>query len=326
MERIVVAGAGSIGCFVGGLLAAVGHDVVLLGRARVLDEIRAQGLVLSDFGGLDLSVRADQLELSEDPTCLKDATMVLVTVKTGATSSMASEIAAHAPADVPFVSLQNGREAIEALRAGLPRWDVRAGMVPFNVVPAGPGRYHRATSGDIVIEAGPGDLAQLLSVPHLAVTESDAIEAIQWGKLLINLNNAVNALSGLPLQAQLLDRAWRWLMADQMAEGLAVLKAAGIPEQSTAPVPSRLIPFILRLPTPLFRRVAARMIAIDAEARTSMAYDLAAGRQTEIDALQGTIVALGQAHGVPTPICAHVAALIAQAKPDVGLSPDDLRP
>ena len=95
MERIVVAGAGSIGCFVGGLLAAVGHDVVLLGRARVLDEIRAQGLVLSDFGGLDLSVRADQLELSEDPTCLKDATMVLVTVKTGATSSMASEIAAR---------------------------------------------------------------------------------------------------------------------------------------------------------------------------------------------------------------------------------------
>lgn len=56
----------------------------------------------------------------------------------------------------------------------------------------------------------------------------DNIEAVQWGKLLINLGNAINALSDLPLLTQLQDRAWRQLMADQMAEALRILSTAGI--------------------------------------------------------------------------------------------------
>ncbi|MEX0283754.1 MAG: 2-dehydropantoate 2-reductase [Paracoccaceae bacterium] len=326
MTRIVVAGAGSIGCFVGGLLALAGRDVTLLGRARVLDGIRDNGLQLTDFTGLDACVDAARLSLSDDPAVLAGADLVLVTVKTDATPEMAALIAQHAPQGATVVSLQNGHAAAQMLRAGLPGRDVRAGMVPFNVVPKGPGAYHRATSGDIVVGSGMGDVARVLSVPRLAVSEADDMDAIQWGKLLININNALNALSGLTLQAQLLDRDWRRLMADQMAETLAVLRAAGIAEQSTAPVPSRMIPFILRLPTPLFRRVAAQMIAIDAEARTSMAYDLDAGRGTEIDALQGEIIRLGQQYDVPTPICAHVAACVARAEPGLAMSVALLRP
>jgi len=159
------------------------------------------------------------------------------------------------------------------------------------------------------------------------VAEVDDITAYQWGKLLLNLNNAPNALSGMTLLAQLMDRNWRHLMADQMAEGLRVLKAAGIGTRSTAPVAMALVPHILRLPTGLFRRVAAQMLTVDPTARTSMAYDLAAGRPTEIDALQGTIVRLGAAHGIATPICAHIAALIKAADAgSSGLSPGDLRP
>ncbi|MFC6687730.1 2-dehydropantoate 2-reductase [Jhaorihella thermophila] len=313
-SHIVVAGAGSIGCFVGGLMAAGGHRVTLLGRARILDDIRAQGLHLTDFAGLDVRLPADRLALTEDPAGLTGADVVLVTVKTPATPDMARLIADHAPPVAVVVSLQNGVENADLLRAALPGRDVRAGMVPFNVVPAGPGRWHRASSGDIVIGAGQGGLAGLLSVNGLPVSESPEIAAIQWGKLLMNLNNALNALSGLPLRAQLMDRDWRRLMADQMAEALAVLAAAGIPAKPATPIPLWLTPRLLCLPTFLFARIAARALTIDAEARSSMAHDLMQRRPTEIDSLQGRIIALGARHGVPTPICRAVAGLVRRAE------------
>ncbi|MFA3916431.1 2-dehydropantoate 2-reductase [Ruegeria hyattellae] len=324
MVRIVIAGAGAIGCFTGGLLAHGGHQVTLLGRARILDAVRENGLTISDFSGLSAHIPAADLTISEDPGCLAEAELVIVTVKTTATAEIAQQIASYAPTDAPVLSWQNGITNADTLRTALPDRDIRAGMVPFNVVPKEAGSYHRATSGDIVIEAGQGALGKILNVPDLAVSESDRIEAVQWGKLLINLNNALNALSGLTLQEQLLDRSWRRLMADQMQEALAVFKAAGIATQSTTPLATWMLPHVLRLPTPLFSRVAARMLTIDPHARTSMAYDLMAGRATEIDTLQGEIIALGQRYGRPTPLCGVVAALIRSA-PDQALTPVDIR-
>lgn len=311
--NIVVAGAGSIGCYCGALLVEAGHSVTLLGRARVLDPIRENGLTVTDFSSLNVTVPANQLRLSDDPACLGDAELVIVTVKSGATAEMAGLIATHAPATAPVLSWQNGLQNARTLRDALSGRDVRAGMVPFNVVPSDTATYHRATSGEIVIEHGPGALAEHLSSPNLPVTESDRIEAVQWGKLVINLNNALNALSGLTLQNQLLARAWRRLMADQMAEALGVLKAAGIDVASTTPLPAWMTPHILRLPTPIFSRIAARMLTIDPNARTSMAYDLMAGRPTEIDSLQGEIIRLGLEHAIPTPINNRVSKLIKDA-------------
>lgn len=312
--KLAIAGAGSIGCFCGGLLAHAGHDVTLLGRSRVLEPIRASGLTATDFSGLRRSIPAAQLTLSQDPACLSEAELVVVTVKSGATVDIAGQIAKHAPASTAIVSLQNGMDNARTLRAGLPDRDVRAGMVPFNVVPTDPGTWHRATSGDIVIQSGSGDLGRRLNSPDLPVNESDRIEAVQWGKLVINLNNALNALSGQTLREQLLSRDWRRLMADQMAEALAVLSATGQPIASTTPLPAWMTPHILRLPTPLFSRIAARMLTIDPSARTSMAYDLMAARPTEIDSLQGEIIRLGDDTGIPTPICARVAGLIERGK------------
>lgn len=328
--RIVVAGAGAVGCFVGGLLAAAGRDVTLLGRARVLEDIRRRGLTLSDLAGLTRLVPPERLSLSGDPACLAGADLVLVTVKSGATKDIAALIAAHAPADAAVVSLQNGIDNVEILRAALPGRDVRAGMVPFNVVPEGPGAWHRASSGDIVIGPGPGGLAGRLSAPGLPVTEDAAITAIQCGKLLLNLNNAINALSGLTLREQLMSRAWRRLMADQMAEALGVLKAAGIAVKSTTPLPAWMGPHILRLPTPLFARIAAQMLTIDPAARTSMAYDLMAGRPTEIDSLQGAIEELAANRGIRALLCTKIAGLVrtasANGATDLRLTPDQLRP
>ncbi len=312
---IVVAGAGAIGCFVGGLLAVAGRNVTLLGRAPLLDQINDHGLHLTDFGGLDQRVAASGLTLAVDPACLSRAGIILVTVKTADTAAIAQTIARHAPKSAIVISLQNGMAASSTLRRILPGFDVRAGMVPFNVVPQGPAAFHRATSGDIVVEAGPGQVSATLTVTDLAVAERKDIAAVQWGKLLINLNNALNALSGMTLQAQLLSRPWRQIMAVQMTEALNVLRAHGIATVPSTPLPSRAIPWVLRLPTPVFSRVAARMLTIDPAARASMSYDLAAGKPTEIDALQGLIIAMGREKLVPTPLCekVHHAVKLAEA-------------
>lgn len=309
-----MAGAGAIGCFVGGLLAAAGLRVTLLVRPRIAAEVRAHGLTLTDQDGMAVNLSADVLELSEDPAALGTADLVLVTVKSRDTGQIGALINTHAPQRAPVISLQNGVSNGDDLRAALPGRDVRAGMVPFNVVPMGQGCYHRAVDGDIVIEAGPGDLAAMLSVTGLPCTETRDITAVQWGKFLLNLNNALNALSGLPLQAQLKDRAWRKLMADQWAEALAVLGAQGIQPASSTPVSVKMIPWILRLPTPLFTRVAAVMMRIDPQARTSMSYDLMENRPTEIDALQGEVVRRGAEVGKATPINAMVMDVVQTAE------------
>ena len=102
----------------------------------------------------------------------------------------------------------------------------------------------------------------------------------------------------MPLATQLADRRWRRLLAAQIEEALAVLKAAGITPARIEGVPPRPIPRILRLPDWLFRRVARRMLAIDPQARSSMWEDLERRRPTEIDYLQGAILALAAKRGV----------------------------
>ncbi len=326
---IVIAGAGSIGCFVGGHLAAAGCSVTLLARPRVIAEIENNGLTVTDLTGGSEHVPANRLKLTDNPDCLASADLVLVTVKSGATAEFARLIKANTPVHSPVVSLQNGLSGIDTLSSSLSDRDVRAGMVGFNVVPDGQGTYHRATSGDILIGDGPVKLGDILSTPGLPISETPEITAIQWGKLLLNLNNAPNALSGLPIYQMMMDRDWRRIMADQMAEALRALTAANIPVKSTTPLPASFLPHILRLPTPLFRRIAAKMLKVDRSARSSMSYDLIAGRRTEIDAFQSAVVDLADRHSIATPVCARLRALIRKAEDAAeglpNLSPKDVR-
>jgi len=314
--RIVVAGAGSVGCFVGGMLARGVQDVTLLVRPYMLEEIAQQGILLTDFAGLDEALPPDAVKLVLKPEALAEADIILVTVKSGATAVVAEQIASFASRDAIVVSLQNGTQNAGLLRERLQGWDVRAGMVPFNVVAMGGGRFHRGTSGDIVIEKGPGHVARKLSVSGLDVHEVKRMAPVQWGKLLINLNNGLNALSNVPLRKQIMDIRWRRLMADQMTEALAVLAAASVETTNpvTASVSMTMVPKILRLPTWAFRWVAKAMLAIDPTARSSMWEDLTKGRLTEIDELQGVIVALAHQHGIPAPINERVMSLVRDAE------------
>lgn len=326
---VVVAGAGSIGCFVGGVLAQAGRRVALLARPRVIAEINRNGLKITSFEGLDRTLAAHELSLSDDPAICRDAGVILVTVKSTDTAGIADLIAQHAPPDAVIVSLQNGVGNVAVLRERLGGRRVLAGMVPFNVMAPGAGRFHRATSGDIVIEQDEAGTAAQLSVPHLTVRPTGNIAGVQWGKLLVNLNNALNALSGLPLREQLARRPWRMLLADQMAEGLKAMKAEAIRPVAPTPVPLVLTPHLLRLPDFAFQLLLGRAMKIDAEARSSMWEDLQRGRRTEIDYLQGVIVAIAERHGLNVPVSRCIVSLIKRAEADgkgsPGLSPQQIR-
>ncbi len=327
---IGVAGAGSIGCFVGGMCAAAGRRVALLARPRVIGEIEANGLRLTSFEGFDRQIKSSELTLSRDPSVFSDAAVVLVTVKSADTAGMADIIAKHTPDDAVIVSLQNGVGNVPVLRERLPGRRVLGGMVPFNVVAPGEGRFHRATSGDIVIERDAAATADRLSVPGLKLRATDNIIGVQWGKLVVNLNNALNALADLPLRRQLAQRPWRRLFADQMAEGLSAMKAEGIRPVSSTPIPVSWTPPLLRLPDAVFGMLLGGTMKIDPEARSSMWEDLQRGRRTEIDYLQGVITAIADRYGLEVPLSRRIMELVrnaeASGKGSPGLTPEQIRP
>lgn len=328
-KTICVAGAGSIGCFVGGMLRAGGRPVSLLARPRVIDEINQNGLKVTSFEGIEYRLTPAEIRLSADPAVLADAGIILVTVKSNDTPEIAGLIARHAAKDAVIVSLQNGTGNVAVLRKALPDHRVLAGMVPFNVVAMGDGHFHRATSGNILLEQDSDGTAKQLSQPELAFRAVDNITGVQWGKLLVNLNNALVALSDLPLREQLSQRPWRVLFANQWREALRVIAAEGIEPVSTTPLPASFTPFILKLPNFLFERLAASMVQIDPNARSSMWEDLQRGRRTEIDHLQGVIVELAKRHGLKAPLSARIATLVRNAeqagKGSPGLSPEQIR-
>lgn len=319
-STIAIAGAGSVGCYIGGRLILAGRNVRFLLRPSLQDALARNGMRLGDLNTPDALVPADALDLTNQAEkAFAQADVILVTVKSGATAAMADLIYKHTSNETIIVSLQNGVDNVNILREKLGyNWTVIGGIVPFNIVQTRtadePVSFRRTTSGTMLIAAGDPALRDLLNVPGAPFEATPDLVAQQWAKLLLNLNNGLNALSGLPLAAEFADRAWRRLLALQMEEGLAALKAAAIRPAPIFGIPPGLLAKALRLPDWLFSRLARRMLSVDPRARSSMWDDLKAGKPTEIADMQGAIIALGQRHGVPTPWNERIFELVKQAE------------
>jgi len=313
--RIGVFGAGSIGCYLGGRLIAAGHDVVLVGRMGA--EVAAHGLTLTDYQGYRQTLPPARVRYLETADSFGDREAVLVTVKSMATDEAGARLAPLLAPGAVVVSLQNGVGNPARLRAALPGRPVLAGMVPFNVVRQPEGHFHNGTSGPLELERASGaeaPLAAALADAGFQVVLHEDLRAVQWSKLLVNLNNALNALAGVPLREQLADRAYRLAMASVVREALACLRAAGIRPVRIGRLIPKLAPTVLSLPNWLFFRAAAAMVKIDPTARSSMWEDLDRRRPTEIDYLNGEIVRLGERHRVPTPVNRKIVELVRAAE------------
>lgn len=314
--KIAIFGAGSIGAYVGGSLIASGADVILIGRARMRERLARLGLILTDLRGHRSELTGAQIAYAEDPAALASADLILVTVKSADTAAAGQLIRDHAKPTAMVISLQNGIGNADTLREFLPDSTVLAGMVPFNVVQLPDGRLHRGTEGEMVVEASPAleVWQKTFAAAHLPLVMHADFAAVQWGKLLLNLNNPVNALSDLPLKTELSQRAYRRSLALLIEEALQVLRAAGIQPAKVGRVGPRMLPSLLRLPDLLFRRVAAAMLRMDPEARSSMWEDLQAGRRTEVDYLNGAVVKLAESCGRDAPVNRRMIALIRTAE------------
>ncbi|HEY1014567.1 MAG TPA: 2-dehydropantoate 2-reductase [Herpetosiphonaceae bacterium] len=309
---IGIYGAGSIGAYVGAHLIKAGLPTILVGRERLGAEIDAHGLRVTSLAGTDFLLAPGQVRYHTTPEALAGCDIVCVTVKSAATPAARELLPILRPGAI-VVSLQNGVRNAAALREALPGATVLAGMVPYNVVWNAPAHFHCGTAGALAIERQNPATDQVLAAFRRAGLEagaSDHIEGVLWGKLLLNLNNPINALAGLPLRDELSQAGYRRVLAAAMAEALGLLRAAGIRPAGAAGAPPALVPAILRLPDPLFQRVARRMLAIDPQARSSMWEDIQRGRTTEIDYINGEVALLAEALERPAPVNRRLIELI----------------
>lgn len=322
--KIVIAGAGSVGCYIGGMLASGGADVYFLARERIANDLTAHGLHLSDWTGVDIQLSPHDFHVTTDEATLKDADLILVCVKSKDTQAMAHTILNSGNTHATVFSFQNGIGNTDTIQQVLPNHTVLPVMVPYNVIYQPNGHFHCGTQGSLYCQQHP-DAQPLIDAANLAKLGFELkpdMLSILWGKLLLNLNNPVNALSGIALKQQIENRAYRKIYVACLKEGLAVLKAANIEPGQVAVVPIQTAVKILSLPNFLFKRLAKKMIAIDPEARSSMWEDLQNHRPVEVDYISGEIVKLGKRVNIATPMNQRLIRLVKQAEQSGNGSPN----
>lgn len=313
--KVGIFGAGAIGCYVGGRLAASGIDVAMVGRPSLVRQYGQDGLTVTDCDGFSGRLSGQQIKISSLPEDLRPCDVIIVTVKSTDTAA-AAEILASVVRDEAslIISLQNGVSNAAQLARKLPPERVCAAMVPFNVLRSEGTKVHRGTSGSVIISERGGqkakDLVARMNNAGITAKTHQDIDGVLWGKLVLNLNNAINALSGLPIRKQLERRDYRKLFARCIDEALLVLKKAGIKPVAVVGAPPAVVSSVLRLPDFLFFRLASTMLKIDPRARSSTWQDLENGRKTEIDFLNGEILRLAEQHRMDVPLNRRVVALI----------------
>lgn len=322
--KIGIMGAGAIGCYLGGRLMDAGEEVVFVGRPSLGEELARHGLTLTDYDGRSWHFPPSRVDYSPNPARLAGCDAVLLTVKCNDTESAAQAMAPHLKPSAMVVSFQNGVGNAALIERHLPHQTVLAGMVPFNVLRRANGTFHQGTSGALVVEKAAGletSLAWAFEKSELEVVHHPNMKGVMWGKLIFNLNNALNALAGIPLRDEISDPQWRRVLAACMEEALGVLKAADIQPARFGRMAPTLAPRILKLPNAVFFAVAGAMVKIDPEARSSMWEDLERGRPTEIAFLNGAIVELAKRIGRPTPVNTSIVESIHLAEKQGAGSP-----
>lgn len=288
--RVAVVGAGAVGCYYGAMLARAGHAVVLIGRPQHVQAIDARGLRLQTQH-LDEQV---PLQASTALAAAAGADLVLFSVKSPDTEATGRALATHLAPQALLVTLQNGVDNAERLRALLPQ-EVTAAVVYVATEMAGPGHVRHHGRGELVIEPGPRAqaLRQCLQQAGVPTEVSPDVRGALWAKLVLNCAyNAISAIAQLPYRRMVQGAGVPQLMDDLVAECLAVAGADGV-----------------QLPSDIQAAVQGLSRTMPTQS-SSTAQDLARGKPTEIDHLNGFIVRRGEALGIPTPVNRALWALV----------------
>jgi 2-dehydropantoate 2-reductase len=294
--RVAVLGAGAVGCYYGGMLARAGHRVTLIGRPLHMDAIAKDGL---RFETRQFSEKI-RTETSTSAAAVRGAGLVLFCVKSTDTETAAAQIAPHLEAGAVVVNLQNGVDNTERIRTVVKNPVIPA-VVYVATEMAGPGHLRHHGRGDLVIGVPnaeisseiPENLKSIFEKASIPVQISNNVDGELWGKLVVNCAyNAISAISQLPYGKMIEGPGVREVMRDVVEETLAIAKASGV-----------------RLAPDLLARVYRIAEAMPAQL-SSTAQDLARGKLTEIDHLNGYVARRGESLGVPTPANRALWALV----------------
>ncbi|MCA1322808.1 ketopantoate reductase family protein [Herbaspirillum sp. alder98] len=288
--KVAVMGAGAVGCFYGGMLARAGHEVVLVGRPQHVAAFTERGLRLqAQSFDQTLAVAA-----STDPAIVAGADLVLFCVKSTDTESAGAQLLPHLAPDTLVLTLQNGTDNADRLRQVIPQ-PVSAAVVYVATEMAGPGHVRHHGRGELVIEpaARSQQAAEALIAAGVPTEISDNVRGALWFKLILNCAyNALSAITQLPYGRIVQSAGVAEVIAQLVAECRAVADAdqVALPGDIDAGV----------------RMIAASM----PNQYSSTAQDLARGKLSEIDHLNGFIVRRGQALGVATPVNLAMQTLV----------------
>jgi 2-dehydropantoate 2-reductase len=302
-QPLYIVGAGALGSFMAARLALSGQSVCLLGRAAVARVVQQQGLRLQSAQG----AQTVHLPARSDMAALQAAATVLVCVKSADTEALARQMSPWLQAETLVLSLQNGVDNGTLLQRHL-RQPVAVGQAYTAAALLQPGVVQHHGGHDLVLgllpergraaaTAGPRQLlalAERLVAAGFQVRLSDQPLIDLWNKLTVNCAcNAISAIAQACYGAMAAEPAIAELQAAVLRECVAVAHAEGVAVDAGA------------------LQIAVQRVAVDMAAqRSSTAQDLARGRGTEIDQLNGHIVLRGAAHGLPTPANQALWALV----------------
>ncbi len=279
--KIAVMGAGAVGCYYGGMLARAGHPVVLIGRPAHVEAVRRDGLLM-DTQAFREHV---PLQASTEASAIRGAGLVLCCVKSTDTENAAAGMGPHLEPDALVLSMQNGVDNAERLQALMGR-EVLPVVVYVATEMAGPGHLKHHGRGDLVI--GPStasdELVQLFAGAGVPVRISDNVAGELWAKLIINCAfNALSAITQLPYGRFVQAAGVEPVMRDVVQEGLAVAQGLGV-----------------SVPGDIWQAVQHIGQSMPGQ-YSSTAQDLARGKRSEIDHLNGHVVRRGALLDIPTP-------------------------
>ncbi|HTW74194.1 MAG TPA: 2-dehydropantoate 2-reductase [Steroidobacteraceae bacterium] len=297
--RIAVVGAGAVGAYFGARLARAGAPVVLIGRKPFVEAVEREGLSIEGQNeSLQLRVPA-----STELSSCREAQLVLFCVKTVDTVSTARALGPYLSTDTVLLTMQNGVEGVEQVRASVACNAIAAAVYVAVAMPE-PGRVRHFGRGDLVLGTDPASrwVTALCTRAAIACRNTEDIAGELWAKLLMNC--ALNALSALGRShyAHIIacPPAYSLIQA-VVGEWLAVARAAGVRPPGLGSAAEAMAAVV-------------RLVAQMPGQHSSMAQDLARGRRTEIDALNGYLQRRGAELGVQTPANQALFALVRLAE------------
>lgn len=289
--RVAVMGAGAVGCYFGGMLARAGHNVVLIARPQHVQAIERDGLRM-ETRSFDEPVR---LAASSEASAAAGADLVLFCVKSMDTESAGAQLAPYLQPNALVMCLQNGVDNADRLRTVLPGHAIAAAVVYVATEMAGPGHLKHHGRGELVVEpsARSGEVAQELVAAGVPTEISDNVRGALWAKLILNCAyNAVSAIAQRPYGENVRSEGIPEVMRDVVAECLAVARAESV--QVAGDIDTAVRRIVETMPTQM----------------SSTAQDIARGKPSEIDYLNGLIVRRGRALGIATPANQVLWALV----------------